>query len=171
MLRNSFKFHSACLTCHAAIDAALALGPADRSAQVVVETTRDVAEKVARQPTTEPLSTKFSLPYAVAAALWLGRSDPGAFEYDPEVAALARTVRVRVVDDLPSADHAMPARITVTDRQGSRSREVHFAMGHHTDAVTTERLRAKALAFSGRSEVFDAFLSIESVADCASLRS
>jgi 2-methylcitrate dehydratase PrpD len=169
LLRNSFKFHSACLTCHSAIDAALTLGPAERIARVVIETTHDVAEKVARRPVAQPLSTKFSIQYAVAAAIWLGRSDPSAFEHDSDIAALAQSIEVRVVDDLPSTNHSMPARVTVTDRSGTRSREVHFPNGHHSRAVTVEELRRKSVAIAGGSDVFDDFLAIGKVSNCASI--
>ncbi|HEY8584060.1 MAG TPA: MmgE/PrpD family protein, partial [Capillimicrobium sp.] len=112
VLRSTIKHHAACLTCHTAIEAALTLGPVAPGLidRVEIQTVAEVADKVTRQPVANELSTKFSLPYAVAAALVLGRSDPAAFAYDASVADVARRVRVSIDPDLPTSDHAMPAR-------------------------------------------------------------
>lgn len=169
IMLNSFKFHSACLTCHAAIDAALELGTVPTTAEVVVETVPDVAEKVARLPADNPLSTKFSLQYAVATALLRGRSDPPAFEFDPDVAAFARRISVRSVTDLPCPPHGMPARVMVRHDGAQRVREITFPRGHHTHSTSVADLRDKAKRMSGSTGVFDEFMVLGSVADCATL--
>ncbi|MCW2995803.1 MAG: MmgE/PrpD family protein, partial [Conexibacter sp.] len=152
ILRASVKLHSACLTCHAAIDAALALGPiaTGEIGDIAIATSADVAEKVGRQAAPNDLSARFSLPYAVATALRNGRADAAAFAYEETVGALAAKATISVDDGLPTAGHAMPARVTVTMLDGTRrSSEVVFPRGHHTRPATEDDLQIKFLSLTG----------------------
>jgi 2-methylcitrate dehydratase PrpD len=69
------------------------------------------------------LGAKFSIPYAVAAALVLGRADVGAFEEpalgDPRIRALAARVEVRVDPEMsPRRADRATARVEVALKDG-----------------------------------------------------
>jgi 2-methylcitrate dehydratase PrpD len=102
--QNYFKLYACCRYNHAALDALLAMVKAQRleAAQVerVVVTTIPFGPRMADPTPTSMLGAKFSIPYAVAAALVLGRADVSAFVEpalsDPRIRALAARVEVRV---------------------------------------------------------------------------
>lgn len=142
---NYFKLHSACALSHAALDAMFMLErcPPNEIERIVVETVSNNM-KLNRQPEANDLSTRFSLPYAVATAAMLGRSDPDAFSFRPEVAKLAKRVEIVVAPDLEALwPKSSPARITVHSRQGIRTAEVLNPRGHHTEPIGEGELRAK----------------------------
>lgn len=170
ILASTIKQHAACMTCHTAIEAALAIAPEDPAtiANVDVWTTAEVADKVARPANGTVLSGRFSLPYAVAAALVHRRSDPTAFAPNPAVSALAGRVTVRIDPALPTADHAMPARVALTTASGTRrTREVLTVAGSAARPVDDDAIRAKFRANGGD----DALLArIERVDGCTDVR-
>ncbi len=102
--QNYFKLYACCRYNHFALDALLAMARAERlePAQVerVIVTTIPFGPRMADPAPASMLGAKFSIPYAVAAALVLGRADVGAFEEpalgDPRIRALAARVEVRV---------------------------------------------------------------------------
>lgn len=102
--QNYFKLYACCRYNHFALDALLAMVKAERlePAQVerVVVTTIPFGPRMAEPAPASMLGAKFSIPYAVAAALVLGRADVGAFAEpalgDPRIRALAGRVEVRV---------------------------------------------------------------------------
>lgn len=150
---NYFKLHSACALSHAAIDAVLELkdgesgtrlqGRRENIEHILVETVSNNM-KLNRQAAPNNLSARFSLPYAVAAAWLLGRSDPDAFNYRPEVAELAERVEIKVADDL-EADwpQSSPARVTVYFHHRQSTVQVQNPRGHHSQPISETQLRAK----------------------------
>jgi len=172
---NYFKLHSACALSHAALDAMLQLGAPEVGAieSIVVETVSNNI-KLDRQPQPNDLSARFSLPYAVATAAILGRTDPEAFSYRPHVAELARRVEVREASDLEASwPESSPARVTVITADGERTAQVQNPHGYHADPVTEPELRAKfdaLVADPARAEAWWRQLtSLPEVEDCSSL--
>lgn len=142
---NYFKLHSACALSHAALDAMqqLRLPAAGEIESIVVETVSNNM-KLDRQAQPNDLSARFSLPYAVATAAVVGRTDPEAFHYRPDVAELARRVEVRTADDLEASwPESSPARVTVLTAAGVETAQVQNPHGHHAEPVTETELRAK----------------------------
>jgi 2-methylcitrate dehydratase PrpD len=100
--QNYFKLHACCRFNHFALDAVLALRRAHAfAADDVVRlrvTTIPFGARMADPGPTSPLAAKFSIPYAVAAALVLDRTDRAAFEppalSDPRIRELARRVEI-----------------------------------------------------------------------------
>lgn len=142
---NYFKLHSACALSHAALDAIAQLNlprPEDIR-RITVETVSNNM-KLNRLPQPNSLSTRFSLPYAVATAVTLRRSDPDAFEFRPDVAELATQVTVSVADDLERQwPGASPARVTVHWDGGSATAEVANPHGFHADPISADELKSK----------------------------
>lgn len=172
VLESTIKHHAACLTCHTAIEAALRLGPLDPGeiAAVRVATVPFVADKVDRPAAANELSGKFSLPYAVAAALVHRRSDPSAFAPDVRVAALAERVTVEIDPALPAGDHAMPARVTVRTRDGAEhTEEVLTIPGSAAAPASAETIRAKFLRAGGDAALFERLRAVDDAADCRAL--
>ncbi len=172
VLASTIKQHAACMTCHTAIEAALAVAPDDPAeiATVRVWTTAFVADKVARAARANELSGRFSLPYAVATALVLRRSDPTAFAPDPAVAAVADRVEIRIDPALPTADHAMPARIEVGLRHGElRAHEVHVVDGSARRPADDASIRAKFQAAGGDPALLERIERIDTLPDASAL--
>ena len=102
--QNYFKLYACCRYNHFALDALLAMARAERlePAQVerVIVTTIPFGPRMADPAPVSMLGAKFSIPYAVAAALVLGRADVSAFVEpalsDPRIRSLAARVEVRV---------------------------------------------------------------------------
>jgi 2-methylcitrate dehydratase PrpD len=102
--QNYFKLYACCRYNHFALDAVLAMARAERfhaqQVERVVVTTIPFGPRMADPAPTSMLGAKFSIPYAVAAALVLGRADVSAFVEpalaDPRIRALAARVEVRV---------------------------------------------------------------------------
>ncbi|WP_051342978.1 MmgE/PrpD family protein [Pseudonocardia spinosispora] len=184
ILRNYFKRHSACALNHAALDAVLLLPPLPvRSISAVEVQTVANNQKLGRQPAPNDLSTRFSLPYAVAAALTARASgldragvlafDLDTFDYRPEVARLAERVSVTVDPELEREwpEHS-PARVVVhTGRRWEACvRDPH---GHFHDPLTAGELRDKFLALTGErgGELWDRLATVHHTPDVATLLS
>jgi 2-methylcitrate dehydratase PrpD len=125
--QNYFKLYACCRYNHFALDALLAMARAEalRADQVdrVVVTTIPFGPRMAGTAPTSMLGAKFSIPYAVAAALVLGRADVGAFEEpalgDPRIRALAARVEVRVDPEMsPRRADRATARVEVALKDG-----------------------------------------------------
>jgi 2-methylcitrate dehydratase PrpD len=168
--RNYMKLHSACALSHSALDAVLALGPlaAEDVTRVEVETVTNNL-KIAGQARPNDLSTRFSIPYAVAAAIVHRHTDPEAFEPNKRVAELAERVEVRAAGDLEGAwPEAAPARVRIHTRDGERTARVDNPHGHHSNPVTPNELRAKFELLVGGTDpgsLYERLLGIREVED------
>jgi 2-methylcitrate dehydratase PrpD len=168
--RNYMKLHSACALSHSALDAVLALGPppAQDVTRVEVETVSNNL-KIAGQARPNDLSTRFSIPYAVATAILHGHTGPAAFAPDERVAELAQRVEVRAAGDLEGAwPDAAPARVTVHTRDGDRAKRVDNPRGHHSNPVELNELRAKFELLVGGADpgrLYERLLGIREVED------
>lgn len=171
--RNYFKVHSACALTHAAIEAVTGMTfPRDAMIRSVRVETVQNNMKLDRQPQPNSLSARFSMQYAVAAALLLGRSDPDAFEFRPEVAELAHKVTVEQAPDLEKQwPDASPARVTVEWDNSTQTRTVDNPQGHHTRPLTDRDLRDKfAELFGVDGETWwDKLVRLGDVDDCSDL--
>ncbi|MCR3722097.1 2-methylcitrate dehydratase PrpD [Prauserella flava] len=171
IMRNYFKRHSACALTHGAVDAVLSLPPM-RVADIEGVEVRTVANniKLDRQPAPNDLSARFSLPYAVAAALARRTSTVGTFDYEPEIARLAGTVEVTVAPEFERRwpDHA-PAEVIVRTRDKTLSAAVDDPRGHHHDPLSGEELRRKFTGLVGTvgEPLWERFMALHETADCA----
>jgi 2-methylcitrate dehydratase PrpD len=170
--RNYMKLHSACALSHSALDAVLALGPlaVEEIAGIEVETVSNNM-KIARQAQRNDLSTRFSMPYAVAAAVVHGHTRPEAFLPDERVFVLAERVSVRAAEDLEQAwPDASPVRVTVRLRDGVYSERVDNPHGYHADPARPDELRTKFEMLNGDAgHLYDRLLGVEKVDDVATL--
>lgn len=130
--QNYFKLYACCRYNHFALDALLAATRRERLSpeQVdrVVVTTIPFGPRMAGAAPTSRLGAKFSIPYAVAAALVLGRADVAAFEEpalgDPRIRALASRVEVRVDSEMsPRRSDYPTAVVELVLRDGRRLSE------------------------------------------------
>jgi 2-methylcitrate dehydratase PrpD len=100
--QNYFKLHACCRFNHFALDAVMDLRRAHRLAsddvQKVELVTIPFAVRMSEPAPASPLAARFSIPWAVAASLVLGRTDPSAFDAaalaDTRIRDLARRVEV-----------------------------------------------------------------------------
>jgi 2-methylcitrate dehydratase PrpD len=172
--RNYMKLHSACALTHSALDAVLALAPfaLDEVERVDVETVQNNM-KIAGQARSNALSTRFSIPYAVAAAMVHGHTNPNAFIPDERVAELARRVEVRVAEDLDALwPAAMPARVSIHYRQGRRSARVDNPRGHHANPAPLHALQVKFESLVDRpdaSQLYERLIHVDRVDDMSRL--
>lgn len=173
--RNYFKVHSACALSHSAVEAALAVAPVPPAdiRQVRVDTVA-VNLKIDRQPVANDLSGRFSLPYAVATALVLGRSDVEAFRFRPEIAAVAERVRVSVLPEFEDQwPESAPARVSVVTAGGTATATVTNPRGHHTRPLSEAEHRDKLAALLGDQRAATAWWArcegLLTYADCADL--
>lgn len=171
--RNYLKLHSACALTHSALDAILALGPppVEQVRSVEVETVSNNM-KVARRAKGNDLSTRFSLPYAVAAAIVHGSTGPKAFEPDGRAAELAERVQVTVAGDLEEFwPDAAPARVTIHLRDEVLIHRTDNPHGHHADPAQPKELRDKFRLLAGEEydPLYDTLLDVQNVDDMAGL--
>ena len=169
--RNYFKFFSAGGLSHSAISAVLGIGPmaADEIERIEVETVTPNL-RLARLPARNSLSTRFSLPYAVAAAAVHGHAGPGAFDYDRRTFALARRVELRAADDLEARwPQESPVRIRVHLRDRVLDGEASNAPGHDGGPVG-DALRDKFTSLTGApADEFDRLVALDETNDVATL--
>lgn len=173
--QNYFKVHSSCALSHSAIEAALEIhgkftGNID---QVEVETVTNNL-KIDRIPVPNSLSVRFSLQYATATALILGRSDIDAFRYRPEVAEIARKVHVRAASEFDAQyPEAAPARVTVTTASGRLTETVTNPRGHWSRPLTDEDRWNKFAALIAQPQVakawWESLSKLREIPDCSSL--
>jgi 2-methylcitrate dehydratase PrpD len=173
--RNYMKLHSACALSHSALDAVLALDPlpaAEEVESVEVETVSNNL-KIAGQARPNDLSTRFSLPYAVAAAIVHGHTRPEAFVPEKRVAELAKRVEVRAAQDLEDAwPDAAPAHVRIRTRKGTYAERVDNARGHHSNPASADQLRTKFELLVGGARpgrLYKRLLGLGNVGDVASL--
>lgn len=172
--RNYMKLHSACALSHSALDAVLALEPlpaAEEVERIEVETISNNL-KIAQQARPNDLSTRFSLPYAVATAIVHGHTRPEAFVPNDRVVSLAERVKVRAAEDLEDSwPSAAPARVTLHTSDSTRTHRVDNPRGHHSNPASPEELRAKFefLVGGGAGSLYDRLLGLEGVDDMAGI--
>jgi 2-methylcitrate dehydratase PrpD len=147
--RNYFKFHSTCALNHSSLDALLTAWAGLRTrdpwaVRHVAVTTVTPSLRIDRLPRPNSLSTRFSLPYAIAAALLTGSTGPRSFEWDERVAEYAGRVSV-------TADPAMdlswpacaPARVRIETATETSEAAVDNPHGHYDRPATRTELRDK----------------------------
>ena len=153
--QNYFKLHACCRYNHFALEAVLALRRAHRfDADDVVRLRVTTIPFAARMANAEPgttLAAKFSIPYAVAAALVLGRTDVVAFEPpalgDPRIRELARRIEVLTEPKMSPRRIDYPtAQVKVALRDGRILEETTTVpRGDAENPVPPEELVAKFL--------------------------
>lgn len=183
---NYFKLHACCRFNHFALEAVLALRRAHdfTSADVVkVEvTTIPFGLRMAEPEPVTALGAKFSIPYAVAAAVVLGRTDPTAFEPpalgDPRIRDLARRIEVRSDAQMSPRRHDHPtAQVRMTLRDGRVLEETTtLVRGDAERPVPPGELAAKFLALAApivgarrAQRVVDAVRDVETLKDIREL--
>ena len=184
--QNYFKLHACCLYNHPALDGMQHILRREAFSAADVERIDVLAPPLATIMTNPAppnmLAAKFSLPYAVAAAVTLGATDVTAFYQDKltDEATLALAQRVSVAAD-PGMDlrrYDYPsARVTVSLNNGrTLSESVVAHHGDHRNPATPEELRDKfaflaegALGQAGVRKVMDAVARLEALADIGEL--
>ena len=157
--QNYFKLHACCRFNHFALDAVMELRRVHRleaSAVGKVEiVTIPFAVRMSEPAPVTSLAARFSIPWAVAAALVLGRTDPSAFDEtalgDTRIRDLARRVVITTDPAMsPRRVDAPTARVRVGLRDGRTLEE------------TTTVVRGDALSPVPRDEITAKFLALAS---------
>jgi 2-methylcitrate dehydratase PrpD len=156
--RNYVKLHACCLYNHPALDALQGLLTRERCApDAIARITVTSVPFVTRMGDPDPpnmLAAKFSVPYAVAAAVVTGGSGVAAFldpaREDPRVRELARRVEVRGDPGMAMRDAGRPtARVEVALRDGRVLTQTTTAVrGDAENPVGRETLVEKFLALA-----------------------
>jgi 2-methylcitrate dehydratase PrpD len=171
IMDDYLKLHSACALSHAALDAVLLMPPIDVGSirSVLVETGSN-SLKLDRRALLNSLSTRFSLQYAVAAALVFRSTKPWVFEPDDRTVMLAERVTVRWADSFDTDwPHTAPARVTVTTSMSAHTVEVDNPVGHHANPASAAALRQKFGELCGRADwpaLYDRLLDVAALNDC-----
>jgi len=155
---NYFKLYACCRYNHFALDAIAAIRGAHRFAADDVAsvrvTTIPFGLRMADPDPPTMLAAKFSIPYAVAAALVLGRADLAAFEpaalADPRIRDLARRVEVSADPEMsPRRSDYPTARVSIHLRDGRALEETATVVrGDAENPVPSEDVVAKFLALA-----------------------
>src|SRR5437867_7536417 len=157
--QNYFKLHACCRFNHFALDAVTDLRRVHRLASddvlKVEVVTIPFAVRMSEPAPTNPLAARFSIPWAVAAALVLGRTDPVAFDCatlaDARIRDLARRVEIGTDPAMsPRRADAPTARVRIVPRDG-----------RFLDKTTTV-VRGDALSPAPRDEITDKFVALAS---------
>ena len=120
----------------------------------MVVTTIPFGPRMADPAPASMLAAKFSIPYAVAAALVLGRADVSAFAEsalaDPRLRSLAERVEVRVDPEMsPRRSDYPTALVEVLLRDGrTRTASTTVVRGDFEDPVPDEEIVEKFLALA-----------------------
>jgi 2-methylcitrate dehydratase PrpD len=157
--RNYFKFHACCLYNHPALDAIAALlqdpGLTADAIDRIDVTSIPFVQRMADPEPPAMLAAKFSVPYAVAAAVVTGRTDVAAFldevREDRRVLDLAKRVMVHGDPGMSmrGPEDTVTARVAVTLRSGRRlSGETRTVRGDAANPVPREELSAKFMALA-----------------------
>jgi len=182
--QNYFKLYACCRYNHFALDALLGLARAERvtAAEVarVVVTTIPFGPRMADPAPGSMLAAKFSIPYAVAAALVLDRVDVSAFTEpalgDPRIRDLAARVEVRVDPEMsPRRSDYPTARVEVALRDGrTLSGSTTVVRGDFADPAPREEIVEKFLALAspplGGRRAQDVVATVERVETLKDLR-
>lgn len=148
------KPYCCCGSCHAAIDAVIALAmeldaPPEVIDRIEVHVDPIVPGIMRVQTPTDPSNARYCLPWAVATAAAHRAAGPAQFDVaalaDQQVRQLQQ--RVQVIADLPATDEdRFAARVVMHARGTFRQHEVRFASGHPRNPMSDQQRRAKQLA-------------------------
>jgi len=156
--RNYFKFHACCLYNHPTLDAVHALarehGVTAEAVERITVTSIPFVTRMADPDPATMLAAKFSLPYAVAAALVKGTTDVSAFldgaRDDPRLRDLAARVDVRADLSMSMRSSEGPtARVAMTLRDGRvLTHDTAIVHGDAANPRSSEELVTKFMALS-----------------------
>ncbi len=155
--QNYFKLHACCRFNHFALDAVMALRRAHKLRAEDIDKVQVVtipfAVRMGAPAPASSLAARFSIPWAVAAALVLGRTDPSAFDAtalaDERIRALARRVEIATDPDMAPRRADVPtAHVRLVLRGGT------------THERTTSVVRGDALSPVPRDEIVAKFVSL-----------
>jgi 2-methylcitrate dehydratase PrpD len=156
--QNYFKLYACCRYNHFALDALLTMARAERlhadQVERVVVTTIPFGPRMAGPAPASMLGAKFSIPYAVAAALVLGRADVSAFAEpaltDPRIRALAARVDVRVDARMSPRRSDYPTAVVEIVLKDGRTLTDSTAVvrGDFEDPVPAEEIVGKFIALA-----------------------
>ncbi len=157
--QNYFKFHACCLYNHPALDAVenlLAESPFDAGqVKSIVVTAPPIAQIMADPEPANMLAAKFSIPYAVAAAVCIGKTDVSAFlpdrVADDSIKQLAQRVEVAADPAMNLRRYDYPAARVAVHLKDGRTLEssVSSQRGDATNPVSREQLLAKFRSLAG----------------------
>jgi len=184
--QNYFKLHACCRFNHFALDAVMELRRRHRleaSAVGKVEVlTIPFAVRMSEPAPTSPLGARFSIPWAIAASIVLGRTDPSAFDEtalsDPRVRDLARRVVIATDPAMsPRRVDAPTARVRIVLRDGRTLEEsTTVVRGDALSPVPREEITAKFLALTSpvlgdahARKVVEAVAEIDTIGDIRAL--
>jgi 2-methylcitrate dehydratase PrpD len=156
---NYFKLHACCRFNHFALDAVMDLrrthrlgGDDVRKIEVV---TIPFAVRMSEPAPTNPLAARFSIPWAVAAAMVLGRTDPPAFDAttlaDARIRDLARRVEIGTDPAMsPRRADAPTARVRIVLHDGRAFEQATSVVrGDAVSPVPRDEITAKFAALAG----------------------
>jgi 2-methylcitrate dehydratase PrpD len=184
--QNYFKLHACCRFNHFALDAVMELRRLHRLEASAVEKVEVVtipfAARMSEPAPTSSLAARFSIPWAVAASIVLGRTDPAAFDEtalsDPRVRDLARRVGIATDPSMsPRQVEAPTARVRIVLRDGRRLEEsTTVVRGDALSPVPREEITAKFLALTSpvlgdahARKVVDAVAELDTLEDVRAL--
>jgi len=184
--QNYFKLHACCRFNHFALDAVMALRSAYRLSGNDIEKVEIVtipfAVRMGAPAPASSLAARFSIPWAVAAGLVLGRTDPQAFDSqalaDERIRALAQRVEIRTSSDMtPRRADAPTAHVRLVLRGGkSFERTTSVVRGDALSPVPRDEITAKfvslagpVLGDAGARKIIDVVEEIDSLGDVGSL--
>ena len=181
---NYFKLYACCRYNHFALDAIDAIRAAHpvqaEDVHSVRVTTIPFGLRMAEPDPRSMLAAKFSIPYAVAAALVLGRADLPAFEpnalADPRIRDLARRVEVCADPEMsPRRSDYPTARVTIRLRDGRSLEDTATVVrGDADNPVPADDIVAKFLALTspvlGAARARQAADAVRSVDACRDVR-
>ena len=184
--QNYFKLHACCRFNHFALDAVMALRRAQPfEAEDVLRirvTTIPFGERMASAEPEGMLAAKFSIPYAVAAAIVLGRTDLAAFEPpalgDPRIRELAGKIEIRTEPKMSPRRIGYPtAQVKIALGDGRMLEETTTVpRGDAENPVPAEELVAKFLTLAApvlgderARRVVDTAHRVETLADVREL--
>ncbi|HEU5193268.1 MAG TPA: MmgE/PrpD family protein, partial [Methylomirabilota bacterium] len=185
--RNYFKFHACCLYNHPVLDALRSLvqaeGVSAHDVQRVRVTSLPFVTRMADPEPANMLAAKFSIPYAVAAAMVKGTTDVTAFEdavrADPRVRQLA--ARVEVAGDATMSMRGAPdrptARVSIELGDGRVvTREAAVVYGDGANPRPRQELEMKFRALASEaldttrvSQIVEIVARLDQVADVRAL--
>ena len=151
--QNYFKLHACCLYNHPVLDAVQALREregfvAEQVSQVQV-VTPSIATSMSDPAPKNMLAAKFSIPFAVASAIVLGKTDVGAFRLEqlanPQVLEMAQKVKLIADDAMSFRRYDYPAaRVSITLDNGRVIEESVIAqMGDAENPISQRALEEK----------------------------
>jgi 2-methylcitrate dehydratase PrpD len=184
--QNYFKLHACCRFNHFALDAVMALRSAHRLTAGDIEKVEIVtipfAVRMGAAAPASSLAARFSIPWAVAAALVLGRTDPSAFDSralaDERIRALAQRVEIGTDPDMtPRRADTPTAHVRLMLRDGrALERTTSVVRGDALSPVPRDEITAKfvslagpILGAAGARKVIDAVEDVDTLEDVGSM--